>query len=229
MAMGSQTEEIQPPSRGKQTRYVLVGATVRSGCPKRRGTIGTGSRVFGELPDSTFFNEFAKELPFDLVDEKTITENASYKAFETSSGETSDDKNPDWMQRYLCADGYKPMFEPLFNKNKNAVKMLEIFKEVDGVMFVFLDYAFIKKVAIGGMGSAGMKAFAHVKLWNRKGDKVFAINEYATSDKTVAVVSGLPLVKTEKILPMCEDASNQLFEDLKKRIPKMTKKADKNL
>jgi hypothetical protein len=74
-----------------------------------------------------------------------------------------------------------------------------------------------------------MKAYVRMKLWNKQGDKVLAVNESANSDKTVAIVGGVPVIKVEKILPLCEDAATQVVADLKKRIPKMTAKVDKKL
>jgi len=55
------------------------------------------------------------------------------------------------------------------------------------------------------------------------------VNESANSDKTVAIIKGIPVIKVEKILPMCEDAATQVIGDLKKRIPKMAAKVDKKL
>ena len=108
--------------------------------------------------------------------------------------------------------------------------MLEIFgKDVDGVMFVYIDFQFVKKFAMGGTGTAGMRAYARLKLWNKTGDKVFVVNESATSSKTIGIIGGIPLMKVEKILPLCEDAATELLIDLKKRIPKLVGKVEKKL
>jgi hypothetical protein len=178
----------------------------------------------------TFFNELAKELPFDLYPEEKVIKSQQYIDYKSRMGETEDATDPALMQNYVVADGYKPMTETMSKKYKNELKMLEIFgKDVDGVMFVYIDFAFVKKFAVGGTGSAGMKAYVRMKLWNKEGDKVFVVNESANSDKTVAIVSGIPVMKVEKILPLCEDAATQVIGDLKKRIPKMAAKVDKKL
>jgi hypothetical protein len=176
------------------------------------------------------FNDFSKDLPFDLYPEEKVITNPAYMAYESKFGETDDDKKNPMFQHYITANGYKPLREFLNKKYRNELKMLEIFgNDVDGVMFVYIDFEFAPKFAIGGMGSAGVKAFVRMKCWNKKGEKVFAINEYATSDKSVPLVAGIPAMNPEKLLPMCKDATAKLLKDLKKRIPKITAKVEKKL
>lgn len=178
----------------------------------------------------TFFTELAKELPFDLYPEEKVINNPAYIAYKSRMGETEDATDPALLQNFVVADGYKPMMETMSKKYKNELKMLEIFgNDVDGVMFVYIDFAFVKKFAVGGTGSAGMKAYVRMKLWNKTGDKVFTVNESANSDKSVAIVNGIPVIKVEKILPLCDDAATQIIADLKKRIPKMAAKVEKKL
>ncbi|NJO89411.1 MAG: hypothetical protein HC831_10980 [Chloroflexia bacterium] len=58
---------------------------------------------------------------------------------------------------------------------------------------------------------------------------MLTINEYGTSKKTVGIVGGIPIMKAEKLLPLCESASEKLVQDLNKRIGKIVKKAAKKL
>ena len=77
--------------------------------------------------------------------------------------------------------------------------------------------------------TAGVRAFVRIKLWNKDGKKVFSINEYGTSKKSVGIVAGIPIMKAEKLLPLCESASEKLVADLSKRLKKVAKKAAKKL
>ncbi|MFM9985382.1 MAG: hypothetical protein ACKVOK_09140 [Flavobacteriales bacterium] len=177
-----------------------------------------------------FFNEFSKQLPFDLIPESEVIGNEDYKAFQSYWDETSDKDQNKLMQRYATVDGYKPLLEMLSKSEKrNENRMLEIFGDkVDGVMFVYLDFSMVQKIAVGGTGAAGVSSYCRMKLWNKEGKKVFAINEHAMSKGTVAVVGGIPIMKPEKILPLCEDSSERLLEDLRKRLGKIvSKSADK--
>ncbi len=95
----------------------------------------------------TFFNELAKELPFDLYPEEKVIKSQQYIDYKSRMGETEDASDPALFQNYVVADGYKPMTETMSKKYKNELKMLEIFgKDVDGVMFVYIDFAFVKSL-----------------------------------------------------------------------------------
>ena len=44
-------------------------------------------------------------------------------------------------------------------ENRNQNEMLQMFPDSDGIMYVYMSYSFVKKVAIGGMGTAGIRAY----------------------------------------------------------------------
>jgi len=178
-----------------------------------------------------FFGELAKSFPFELVDEGMVIGNEAYKAYE-NIGTDKADEDQKLFQYYIAQEGYKPLIEVAKvsnDKYRAELQMLEIFGDVDGVMFVRLDYSFVQKMAVGGTGSAGIAAWTRVKLWNRNGDKVFAKNEQGTSKKSVGIVGGVPVMKPEKIQPLCESATDKLIADLKKKLPKLAGKVDKKL
>ena len=89
-----------------------------------------------------------------------------------------------------------------------------------------MGYEFVKKTI---PFTAGVRAFVRIKLWNKEGKRVFSINEYGTSKKSVGIVGGIPLMKAAKLLPLCESASEKLVADLAKRIKKVAKKSAKKL
>lgn len=169
---------------------------------------------------TTFFNDFAKNFTFDLIPESVITGNPDYQAFQET-------KMFDYAQP-IVAKGYKNMFPGGFlqkKENRDQNEMLRIFPQADGIMFVFMSYDFVKKVAIGGMGSAGIRATCNIWLYNKEGKAVFKIVEGATSKGTVALIAGVPVISVEKILPLCQDATTRMLEDLIGRLPKMARKA----
>ncbi len=175
-----------------------------------------------------FFDEYAAAFPFELLPEEQVLNNADYQAFESIGGETADVDRDKFFQQFIAYEGYKPLAEYILaGKNKNERQMLEIFKDqVDGVMFVYLDYNFVK----GAFGlTANIQAYARMKLWNKEGKRVFTLNEFANSKKSVAAIGGIPVMDTDELLPLCEDASQRLFADLGKKIGKIVKKANKKL
>ena len=178
-----------------------------------------------------FFEDLAKEFPFEIIDEGIVINNEEYKAYK-NVGTDAADESKGLLQSYITADGYKPLIEvnKLSNDKYQAeLDMLKIFKDVDGVMFIRMDYSFVQKMAIGGTGTAGMNAWFRMKLWNKEGKKVFAKNESATSKKTVAMVGGVPVTEPAKLIPLCKSANDKLLADLRKKMGKLVSKVDKKL
>ena len=149
---------------------------------------------------NTFTKDYAKQFPFELMDEKDVIETEAYQNYETRWGEGNDKDRSLLFQRYLTAEGYKPMMESLRNKGEksNTMQMLKMFPEADGVMFVSMGYDFVKKAV---PFTAGVQAYIKIKLWNKEGKRVFVIHEFGTSKKSVGIVGGIPLMKAEKLLP----------------------------
>ena len=179
-----------------------------------------------------FFNDLAKSLPFELIDEGVVINNEEYKAYENIGTNTADEDRK-LFQYYIAYEGYKPLKEVAKisnDKYRAELDMLKMFgDEVDGVMFVVLDYTFVQKLAVGGTGTAGIAAWTRIKLWNKDGDKVFAKNEQGTSRKSVPIAAGVPVMKPAKIQELCESATEKLIKDLMKKLPKTVKKVDKKL
>ena len=177
---------------------------------------------------NTFTNEYAKQFPFELLPENEVLENENYKNYEGRFNESKDEDRSKLFQRYLTPKTYKPLQESLIKGEKsNQMQMVEMFKETaDGVMFVSMGYDFVKKPA---PFTAGIRAFVRIKIWNKDGKRVFSINEYGTSKKTVAIVGGIPIMKPEKLLPLCESASEKLVADLNKKLKKVAAKSAKKL
>ena len=175
----------------------------------------------------TFTEEYAQSFPFELMDKEAVVTRPEYVAYEGRFNEDQDADRNKLFQRYLTADGYKPLVESLFKGEKsNQMQMVKMFNDADGVMFVSMGYDFVKKAV---PFTAGVRAFVRIKLWNKEGKRVFTINEYGTSKKSVGIVAGIPIMKPEKLLPLCESASEKLVSDLAKKIKKMAKKAAKKL
>jgi len=176
------------------------------------------------------FDDFSKDFPFDLYPEEKVIGNQQYIDFKGKYGNADkemDDAN--FWKRFIPYPGYKPLVEYLAKKG-NSDYMLDIFgNETDGIMFIYIDFEFVPKMAVAGMGTCGVKAFAKLKCWNKLGKKVFAINESAISSKSIPMVMGFPILKLEEILPMCENATDKLLIDLKARLPKIVKKSASKL
>lgn len=169
----------------------------------------------------TFFGEYVKLFPFKVIDESNVIQNQGYKDYVTA------DTSSILYYNSLLYPGYNLYVVSRLNK-KDLRKMIEIFgDEVDGFLFVELGFNFAPKFAIGGVGVCGISAYASISLWKKDEGKVFSIHESAMSKSTVGMAGGFPVIETKEILPMCQEASDLLLEDLNKRMPKIIKKAAK--
>jgi hypothetical protein len=183
----------------------------------------------------TFKKNYAKEFPFQLVDEKEVIGNPAYQAYNGLDGVEDQDSLDYYTEaindRFISIDGYKVLLTGgnLLRSWRTEAHMMNIFKEVDGVMFVYMSYGYEPKVNIGGMGNAGIRAYMHMDLFNKEAKKVFKLDEYATSKKGVPMINGVPIMSSAKVLPLCANATEELLEDMNKDLPKLVKKVNKNL
>jgi len=169
-----------------------------------------------------FFNAYAKSFPFELLPEATVTGNKEYQAFKPTL--VGIDQDMSYFQTY---EGYVAIAPTLSSANVQG--MLKLFPEADGVLYIYIKFALNKGFGVGGTATTKMQAYTHLALYNKKGDNVFAINEHANSKKTGVMVGGVPVMKPEKLLPMCESALDELMEDLDGRLDKIIKKTNKKL
>lgn len=177
---------------------------------------------------TTFTEEYTKQFPFVLLPEDDVLNNPDYMAFEGRFNEGEDVDRTKLFQQFLTPKTYKPLQASLINGEKsNQNQMVQMFKDdADGIMFVSMGYDFVKKPM---PFTCGIRAYVRIAIWNSDGKRVLAVNEYATSKKTVPIVAGVPIMAPEKLLPLCESASEELVEDLNKRLGKIAKKCAKKL
>lgn len=177
-----------------------------------------------ETYHTNFFNDYAKAFPFELLPESVVTENQAYIDYKPTF-----DLNTFDALDYLMFPGYKYIWEGMMGKS-NEVAIAKMFEnEADGVLFVNIDFSFQKGFGIGKTMSIKMRASTRIALYNKKGEKVFAFREGENSKKTGVMVGGIPVMKPEKIIPMCESALTELMGDLDKRIEKIVKKSEAKL
>lgn len=174
-----------------------------------------------------FVNEFAKDFPFKLIDAKEISGNADYQAYKSVMlADTSKGFNKAMGIQYAIIPGmiwaYGDKQGLLSEAKQDPCNLAKIFPDADGIMFVSMDYEFESRA----MGfAAGAVAYLNIFLYDKKCDKVFRIRERAVSKGKVPAAAGIPIMNVQKIQPLCQDATEALFEDLKGRLGKIVKKS----
>lgn len=173
-----------------------------------------------------FTTEFVKDFPFEMVDYNEVINAPGYRDFKSVVlFDTSKGVNKAMGIQYVRAKELVLAYGgPTLMSQTDPCNMSKIIPTPDGLMFVSMDYEFDSRA----MGFAvGIKAYITISLFDKKCDKVFRIRENAVSKSKVPGVKGIPVMDPAKILPMCEEATDALFEDLKGRLGKMVRKSGK--
>ena len=174
-----------------------------------------------------FVNEFAKDFPFALIDNSVITGNEEYKNYSSRFlMDTSKTVLKLAGYQFVTASNlifaYGDIQGLIKEEKRDPCNLAKMFPQADGILFVSMDYEFEPRL----MGvAAGIRAYLNMFLYDKKCDKIFRIRESAPSKGKVPAVGGIPIMDAKKIQPLCEDATQQLFEDLKGRIGKVVKKS----
>ena len=185
---------------------------------------------------TALLEEWVPQLPIELIPESEILSNEEYKNFQTVRYDPTDknDINSKLFGSVLLPEGYRYMTQCIgILKSKKIVatadetRILQVFPTADGVLFAELSFAFVPKLAIGGMGTAKIDARVTLTLFNKEGKVALRVFETASSDKKVAMIKGVPVVDKKELIPMCNQAAESIIKDLNKRLPKLAKKIDK--
>lgn len=175
----------------------------------------------------TFMEDYLESFPFDIVPEEQVLNNEAYQGYQLPSSITVNEN------RLIPIDGYKVLVSGgnMLRSWRTEAHMLSALSDldVDGVMYVSLYYTWEPKIAFGGMGNVGIKANIRMELYNKEAKKVFSHDESAVSKKSVALVGAVPVMDYDKLIPMCQNATEMLTKDLNKKLPKLTKKIDKKV
>jgi hypothetical protein len=181
------------------------------------------------------YNELSKEFPFTLLPENDVLWNEKYQDFVVKSnaqpvydGKLSEEipwlvpegyliwevaRFPTWPLRHARPADIIPLFEGV-----NAVMNINISirLEPDGML-------------IAGNGRAKARIYIHIELINRKYRKLMDIEEHGTSEQSFGIVLGQIVKNRENIQLGFVEASDDLFKQMRKSLPKKIKKFEKKL
>ncbi|WP_124981014.1 hypothetical protein [Nonlabens xiamenensis] len=172
-----------------------------------------------------FFASYVDEFDFELIPQEQVLSLPEYQNYKPRLGDT---KNIGGQANYIAVDGYKVI--PNYGSGYEIKKLKPIAEALgaDAVMIVRLNYRF-NKTGIGKLGYYSIQAVVNVDLFSKDNKSIFQFHELAGSKKKAVMVGGIPVMSSEKILPMCKDATIELIEDMNKKIDRLAKKANRKL
>ena len=173
---------------------------------------------------TAFFSEYAKNFDFEIMDEKEVLANETYKAFIPTYQEGNTFLTN--VETTTSIEGYNVI--PSYRKNVKDLKPVAEALGVDAILFVNLSFGFVK-TGVGKFGYVSVQARYNMDLFTKDNNSIFQFNEIAGSKKKAVMVGGIPIMKPEKIQPMCESAVDKLMKDLNKKVERLAKKANKKM
>ncbi|MCX8491848.1 MAG: hypothetical protein ORN54_12350 [Cyclobacteriaceae bacterium] len=104
-----------------------------------------------------FIEEFAKEFPFQLVDHQVISSNEQYRNYKSKMlVDTSKNANKFMGVQYAVVDGFIFAYGGakglLKDENWDPHNLSKMFSDIDGILFVSMDYEFEQRLMGFGAG-----------------------------------------------------------------------------
>ena len=177
-------------------------------------------------------NDLLKEFPFPFVPKGDVVNNPAYKNLIDESKHFSRASYEGNHPSVQVAEGYIPLAANGFldDDTKAIKKSFEFLPaDVDGVMIAYLDFDLQNSGASAfGVSSKKGFAFANIKIFNREGKRIFKLKDSEKSKGSITTVMGM-MTDPKKVVPLINDASDKLFAELLKEMPKSISKLAKKI
>lgn len=169
--------------------------------------------IVDEMHKKTF-TKYNSMMPFELIDEEKVIGTKSYKNFQLFDSERKEE-NFKKGSRVITPDGYKKYY-PKYFKNKHTSKLLDAMpSSADGMMYIYVGYSLKKhNVPMVPYSNGSIKAKVHIELYDKEGQKVMNVIKKGESDEKINIVAGT-MPNPDKIQPMCKNATDKAFKEVK--------------
>ena len=169
------------------------------------------------------FNDLVKELPFTVLSEDVVLSNSTFNAYvtERKSGITGSIGRTA-VENYLS-------FVPV--KKDNLQELIDIFKEegANSVMSIDMNYCVSAKTLIAGNGTAVAKIQVTIVLRDYNNKDLMTVTANGHSKGTLKVVANQIVSGKDNLPEYMQEASADLFKEMKEKLPKAIAKFEKKL
>ncbi|GHU94933.1 hypothetical protein FACS1894156_3770 [Bacteroidia bacterium] len=169
------------------------------------------------------YNELAKEFPFTLLQESDILANEKYQTYVKEANAKGLAVVEKVANDRVVPEGY------LVQEYLNPEEVIACFDGVNAVMVVRISLSLTPTVLVYGNGSAKAKILVNIKLLNQKSKTLMAVNSYSLSEQSFGIAAGQITSNRDNITVALGEASDNLFKDMRERLPKAIKKFEKKL
>lgn len=177
--------------------------------------------------DKTIREVFLPQFPFPFLEKSEVVGSEGYPEIKELTRWAKNDWSTTPADDYVSIAAYG-----IADDNEAIAKSFEIVGNgIDGVMIAYINFNIYDAGGVGPLAKKKVYAYVNIKIFDKAGNRIFKLKERASSDKGVLSVSGI-ITDLDKVLPMIESASDNLLEDMVKKLPKslnkMAKKIEKN-
>jgi hypothetical protein len=166
------------------------------------------------------FNELSKDFPFKIVPESDVLANENYQVFVTEMNAKFTTEN---------AKNEREVPEGYLNYQRYPIQVLSYFAGANAVMSINVGLSLEPSAMYGTSGSAKAKIYITIELVSPKNKSLMKINAVGTSAQTLGILAGQIVKNRDKIPEALVEASDNLFKEMREKLPKAIKKFEKKL
>lgn len=172
-----------------------------------------------------FFEDYAPELPVNILPEETVIKAEGYKNLGTGNIKS---------QRFATPEGYVHIDSRWGSKDKKAIaKAFNILPDTtDLIMITYLNFRLVESGTIDNVTFSKIQVYANLKIMDKNGKQIVSIKERAKSiDRVVALElgGGWSISAVHDLKPLCFQALHKLYQDLDDDLKKDSKKISKKI
>lgn len=174
--------------------------------------------------DETIRENFIPQFPFPFIEKDEVVGAEGYPEIKELTRWANNDFYTTPADDYVSIAAYG-----IADDNDAIAQAFTILPDdVDGVMIAYINFNIFDAGGVGPLAKKRIYAYVNIKIFDREGNRIFKLKERAKSDHGVLSVSGI-ITDIDKVLPMINEASANLFDDMEKKLPKSLNKMAKKI
>lgn len=187
--------------------------------------------------DKLLLTDIVSLFPFPFLPKEEVVEAEGYPALYEKTSYYQPNETGQKMFAWstiVPAEKYVAIaaFGLALNDDEAIIASFDLLPEdVDGVMIAYINFNIYTEAGAMGITTEKVMANCNIKIFNREGSRIFKLKESEKSNSGVTAVGGF-VTDPKKVIPMIIDSKDNLYEALKKKLPKklakMAKKIDKS-
>ncbi|MDR0874373.1 MAG: hypothetical protein LBN27_13080 [Prevotellaceae bacterium] len=194
-----------------------VALTIQSISSDKFNTLDEVSKI-----KNFILNELSKDFPFTIVPESDALANENYQTYVKET-------NAKGLLALSKVATEREVPEGYLTYPVNPAEVLGYFNGANAVMSINVSISLEPTVLINKNGSAKAKIYVTIELVNPKSKSLMRISAAGTSEQSFGILAGQIVKNRDNIPSALVEASDDLFKEMREKLPKAIKKFEKKL